>query len=255
MNPNFQTTLIGNHFIYLQEVDSTNRYGMDLLASHPQEGTVICAAHQTMGKGQAGSQWLTAPHQNLTFSVIMKPDFLANRPLYYLSKMLALALCQFLRILLPHASPCIKWPNDLLIHRQKIAGILIENLWEGSQLQYSIWGIGVNVNQWIFPSEIAPNTTSLYQQIGIEWDIEKLLEALIFQIEYYYKKLQAGEYEQIDEEYLQFLYGYRQEVNILWQGKEWTAFVEGIQPTGEIIMVIEGKRRVFGLKEMQWILN
>ena len=119
----------------LQAAASTNLDAFQWLTEKPPEGSVVWAHHQTQGRGQAGNTWQAMPGQNLTFSLILYPTFLANDQLFYLSKLTSTVLRNVLLTHLPTHDIEIKWPNDMLVNRQKIAGILIENQFEGARLK------------------------------------------------------------------------------------------------------------------------
>ena len=145
-----ETLFIGKSLLFLHEVESTNTYAMNLLRNvNPMEGTVVYTDNQTKGKGQRGAVWTSKIGQNLTLSVILKPQFLGQNNTFYLSKISALAVYDVLTdiLLTSQYDIKIKWPNDILIKHRKVAGILIENSFATNTLQYSIIGVGLNVNQ------------------------------------------------------------------------------------------------------------
>src|ERR1700741_5411456 len=145
-----ETLFIGQNLVQLDAVASTNTYAMQLLKDVKViEGTVITAENQTEGKGQRGNTWKAEPSMNLTFSVVLFPDFLSSSDHFYLSKITALALYDSLSELFDPSQHDIKikWPNDILVNEEKIAGILIENVFRLGKLQQSVVGVGLNVNQ------------------------------------------------------------------------------------------------------------
>src|SRR5687768_17275673 len=120
-----ETLFIGKNLLFLHEVESTNTYAMNLLRNvNPIEGTVVYTDHQTMGKGQRGAVWTSKTGQNITASIILKPLLTQNNT-FYLSKISALAVYDVLTDILPigQYDIKIKWPNDILVNRRKIAGI------------------------------------------------------------------------------------------------------------------------------------
>ena len=139
----------GNSVIHLTSVDSTNKYAATLLRKENiPEGTVILADVQTHGKGQGGNTWLSDKDLNLLFSLILKPDFLPAYKQFYLSMSIASGIHDCMADL--GIRSWIKWPNDILIQDKKVAGILIENTIQFQNIQTSIVGIGLNVNQVTF---------------------------------------------------------------------------------------------------------
>jgi len=150
---------IGKVYIKLNEVNSTNEYAKVLLSKNkPSEGTVIFAHYQTNGKGQFGKTWKSEKGKNLTFSIILYPNFLEAKRAYSLNQAVSLGLKDCIESQKIPVS--IKWPNDIYYHDKKLGGLLIENGLVGENINYSIIGIGLNVNQTTFSQEI-PNPTSL----------------------------------------------------------------------------------------------
>src|SRR4051812_18760955 len=145
-----ETLFIGKNILFLPETDSTNSYAIELLKNvNPPDGTVVHTARQLRGKGQRGAAWTTEPVSNLTISIIVKPAFLSLANQYFLYIVSALAVHDTTaEFLAPRQFDIkIKWPNDILVNRKKIAGILIENRITGNLINASVIGIGINVNQ------------------------------------------------------------------------------------------------------------
>lgn len=147
-------TKIGHKIIHLERVDSTNNYAANIgKEGQISHGTVILADIQTNGRGQRGNTWQSDPFSNLTMSLYLHPNAIIKQQQSSLNHIVSLALKD---VLSKHAANVkIKWPNDLLIGKQKIAGILIENQWNAYGLSASIVGIGVNLNQENFDSNLS----------------------------------------------------------------------------------------------------
>ena len=137
-------------WIELDTVDSTNNYAMALVHEGvAQHGMVVIAKHQTKGKGQRGKVWETIPDANLSFSIIVQPHFLLPAQAFQLLATTAVAIQNQLEPIIGDELK-IKWPNDLYWRDRKTGGILIENVIRGTQWQWSVIGIGINVNQTAF---------------------------------------------------------------------------------------------------------
>src|ERR1043165_3882702 len=149
--------------IRLDTVDSTNNYAMRLIdAASAGHGDVILAAEQSLGKGQRGKSWYHTPGESLMLSLIIAPNMpLSAQPVFLAAA--AVAIADVINGHLPFSKTAIKWPNDILIRDKKAVGILIENVVHGSEWQWAIIGIGVNVGQQAFPDNL-PNATSLQMQ-------------------------------------------------------------------------------------------
>lgn len=213
------TSFVGKVYHRFDELPSTNDWAAKLVAriehtspitpaegtakTKPPEGTVVRAANQTAGRGQLGSLWHSSPEENLLLSVIFYPTWLEIQAQFYMSMAVALGLKDVIGTL-GHPSlglaPFIKWPNDLYLGDKKTSGILIQNSLSGSNLQSSIVGIGLNVNQLNFPSDL-PNATSLALAYGQKLDLDVVAERLFECLEHRYLQLKAGNRSAIKAEY------------------------------------------------------
>ena len=143
--------------IWLDETDSSNdeaRRAIDSLDNL----SVVAVRCQTAGRGQGTNSWLTAPGENLTFSIVLKDFDILPKELVAISQITALSIVDFLSLYGIDAR--IKLPNDIYVGARKISGILIENSICAGKLRWSIIGIGINVNQTVFPTSL-PNPTSI----------------------------------------------------------------------------------------------
>ena len=137
-------------------------------------GLVIAARRQTAGRGQRGNSWESEPDANLTFSILFRTGLEARRQ-FELSMLVSLAVVRFVNELIAPLSARVKWPNDIYVGDRKICGILIEHSLMGRELERSIAGIGINLNQREFLSD-APNPVSVVQLSGVETDLQSALE-------------------------------------------------------------------------------
>ena len=188
----------------ITETNSTNNYAAsEMLTKRLSEGTVIVADSQNDGRGQGTNKWESEPGKNLTFSIVLYPEFLEVSRQFKLSNAISLGLADFLSGLTDGVS--IKWPNDIYIGNKKVAGILIENSIRINKISTCIAGIGLNVNQQVFVSD-APNPVSLRQITGIEYELDSLLKGLCLKIDLRYKMLLDGVLSEIDKDYAAILY-------------------------------------------------
>lgn len=179
--------------MYIERTNSTNTLMKELLVrgEWPEGERWLRTDFQSAGRGQAGNSWESAPGKNLLCSVLMsyQPSAISRQP-FYLNVLVSVAVHKVIRsVLCQQSGLCsvseavsIKWPNDIYYGDKKIAGILVENAILGSEVTYSIAGIGLNVNQTTFLSS-APNPVSLKLISGKETDIDTLMQALMAQIE------------------------------------------------------------------------
>lgn len=166
--------------IYVDETTSTNT----LLASSAKQfdhGTVLAAHRQSHGRGQRGNSWEAEPNKNLTFSLLLKPSTIVASSQFELSQIVSIAITRVLRSRLETDEVRIKWPNDIYYRDKKLVGILIENTLSGANIDQSIVGVGINVNQERFLSD-APNPVSMLNIAGKTFDLDSLLEDIVTQI-------------------------------------------------------------------------
>lgn len=255
-----ETLFIGKNLLFLTEVESTNTYAMDMLRNvNAIEGTVVYTDHQTKGRGQRGALWSSESANNVTASVVLKPQFLSIGKSFYLSKISALALYDVLAEILPDSQYDIKikWPNDILVNKRKISGVLIENVFQQYNIQYSVIGIGLNVNQTEF-GELETVATSLKKIVGKEIDTQLILEKLCIYLEKWYLILKSNRLEEINNRYQHYLFGFNEMIffrkpdNSVFKG-----VVLGVAESGKLKVfdTLSEKEIQFDLKEVSFILE
>lgn len=196
--------IIGSYIERIQEIGSTNNYAAEqLLTNRLPEGTVFVANSQVDGRGQVSNKWESEPNTNLTFSIIIYPEFLEITNQFEISKIISLGVTDFLKDKTENVM--IKWPNDIYVGKRKIAGILIENSVRINKISTCIVGVGLNINQKVFKSD-APNPISLSQVTGEKYNLHEILPEICLRINERYHQLINGEFNQIDKDYTQMLY-------------------------------------------------
>lgn len=253
-----KTLFIGKNLLFLHEVESTNTYAMNLLRNvNTIEGTVIYTDSQTKGKGQRGALWNSEIAQNITTSIILKPQFLGIENAFFLSKISALAVYDVLADILSDSQYDIKikWPNDILVNRKKIAGILIENNFNHTTIQHSIIGIGLNVNQTEF-SKFYTMATSLNMLTNTIYDRNTLLEKLCEKLEKWYLRLKEQKLDFINEAYLNCLFGLNHTLSFI-DVKEnvFDAKILGVSFNGKLIVELpDNSIKEYDIKDVKFIL-
>ncbi len=235
--------------IHLESVGSTNLHAADLLSGKKLfEPTVILADHQTEGKGQGNNRWESDSLQNLLFSVVVFPSKIKAKEQFYLSKITVIAIRELLSEQIPHVK--IKWPNDILVNKFKISGILIENTLKSDIIGTSVIGIGINVNQ----ENFTVPATSLKNESGQEFDRMTLLNRFLDVFHYWFEILTSRDFAPIDLEYYRHLYGFQQWLRFSWGGVEFEAFVEGVEADGYLALKArDGKVYKFGFREVEFL--
>lgn len=162
--------------IKVEELSSTNDYASELVRREfVADFTVVMTDFQEKGRGQRGNTWVSAAGQNLLFSVVLHPRQMPIKEQFILSQTVSIALSEVVSLYCD--SVCIKWPNDIYVGDRKIAGILIENSINKKEIETTIIGIGLNVNQLLF--EGAPNPTSLRAELGKEQNRDEILQQFL----------------------------------------------------------------------------
>ncbi len=250
-NP-IQSLFIGSRLLQLPSCHSTNAVAADLLAENSTvEGTVIVTDNQTAGKGQRGNSWESQPGKNLTLSIILKPGFLPIAKQFELTVISSLALISTLEDLGMPASK-IKWPNDIYYNGSKIAGILIENTVRAGRLEWSIIGIGFNVNQSSFET---PMATSVKLELNKEINLKRVLQKLLLRLNEYYKCLKSGGYDKLRSIYtdrLMWLNEQRTFQNNLLN-KPISGVIQGVSEEGKLIITLNNRREVFDFKALTFL--
>lgn len=254
-NNTFSTLFVGQNLIKLSAVDSTNNYLKNLTSnSEPlPEGTVIMAEHQFAGRGQLGNVWHAEPGKNLTFSLLLRPSFIAIEQQFVLNMLVCVALNDVLLKYLPDGLT-VKWPNDIYLNDKKIGGVLIENLIVGRLIKQSIIGIGLNINQLVFEGELKDRTVSIAQILQQDVNLMALLAEICTQIEQLYLKLRAGRGTNLRDLYVSRLYRLNKIARYNHNGQVFEGKIEGISETGLLrIKPIDSATVEFGFKEVAFI--
>jgi len=241
------TLFIGQNTIFLSTCHSTNDALVEMTThSNVPEGTVVITHHQTAGRGQRGNRWEAEPARNLTFSVLLKPGFLAVPRQFELNVAVALACHRLLIAYFPDRV-ALKWPNDLYYQDQKMGGILIENTVKGTQLSQSVVGIGLNVNQTQFAN---PRAVSMRNAARQAFELTEILNELLAHVEAAYLQLRAGQADELRREYLGALYAAGQPRSFRVGEAVREGAIRGVDASGRLLVEMDGKVQLFGFKEI-----
>lgn len=174
---------LGRSIYSYRSIGSTNETARRLAESGSPEGTVVIADRQTRGRGRLGRTWHSPSGVGLYFSLILRPTMPFNR-FPGLSLVAALSICRVIENM-GHLKPKIKWPNDCLIDKQKMAGILVEISAELDKISYAILGVGININHGKkdFPMNLRSRATSLALKSGQRQDRAEFLREFLREFE------------------------------------------------------------------------
>ena len=238
-------------FLHLEKVGSTNVF----LQEMPEQERISCVVFsddQTSGKGMGSNQWESSPGLNLTFSMGVDMSFLPAADQFLLSQTVPLGMLDVLDGFLP-VKAFVKWPNDLIVGGQKLAGILINSTIHGQMMGTSVIGIGLNVNQMQF-QDWPTHPVSLKMILGQEVALEPLLHQLVDAVDKRVQSLNRPEgVKEIQENYLERLYRYRTWADYEVAGRKVRRFITGIDTFGRLETLDEsGLQHVYDIKEIKF---
>ncbi|WP_204346285.1 biotin--[acetyl-CoA-carboxylase] ligase [Psychroserpens algicola] len=239
------------HIIKLDAIDSTNTFLRHLSSEKTVEDyTVVVANSQTKGRGQMGTVWDSQPNKNLMVSVFIDVSFLKIENSFYISMATSLAISNALKAF--QIKPVkVKWPNDILADQKKISGVLIENVIKNNQLQASIIGFGLNVNQTYF--EQLPSATSMHMVSGKVYHLDEVLLSVIEQLRYYIDILKTGDFQKVKDLYESELFRNNKPSTFKdVKGVLFTGIIKGVSNSGYLQVLIEDEiLKEFDLKEVK----
>lgn len=242
--------------IWYDELDSTNNEALRQILTLDNL-SVLAARAQTAGRGQRGNRWCSEPGENLTFSVLLKFGEGALPPLpahlqFNLTCVATLAVWDYLHTL--EVETRIKWPNDIYAGDRKICGMLIENGLSGASLTHSVIGIGLNLNQTVFPGELV-NPTSVARLTGQRHPLAESLERFLGHFESRLNQLYNT--ESLRTSYLKHLYRLGEACGYVdcATGESFSATITGLTPEGRLCLALpDGTVRHYAFKEVSYLI-
>ena len=243
----------GSHVIQIDRVSSTNNYAAKLLnQTKIPFGAVIMAQFQDDGRGQRGAVWQSKSGENLLFSAILDGSLMKECPPFYLSKCVAVSIKDTLSFFLKHKIH-LKWPNDVLVERRKIAGVLIESQWKGNNLFSSIIGVGLNVNQTQF--EYGFDATSMKLLSANDYDLKEVLQVLCAKLNFNFNRLLSKEYSGLQQDYLSSLYKYNEKTHFKIGDKLEEVVLKDVNENGMVSLeMLGGKIKEYDFSQARQII-
>ena len=237
--------------IHIRETESTNVYARQLLNQEKKltDFCVVCQ-HQVAGKGQLGASWQTESGKNLTFSVVLKNLKLEVQDQFKLSALVSLNLITALNNL-GFFKVQLKWPNDIISNRYKIAGILIETIIQNREVNTAIIGIGLNVNQTQFNN--LPQASSLKNIMGIHYNLNEVLHQILFEMQKIPIQLKTRNAVDVFEKYHQLLFRKQQASMFKFpDGSVQPGIIQGVKNNGSLRVLFEDEfEKEFDVKEIK----
>lgn len=228
------TKWAGKTVHFAEKTDSTNLWIKRLAEEGAPHGTLALAEFQSAGRGRLGRSWQAPERTSVMMSLLLRPEF---EPQYasMLTLVMGLAVAQAVEKL--GFAPSIKWPNDVVLSRKKICGILTEmNVNEG-KIGHVVIGVGINVNIKMFPEEMADKATSLCLEAGHDFE-RSIVPGLVMEAfeRNYDKFVQTFNLELLIEDYERILANRNQPVRVLHPVTPYEGIARGITETGELLV-------------------
>ncbi|MBR3812072.1 MAG: biotin--[Agathobacter sp.] len=230
---------------HFETIDSTNKKASLLAKEGAPHGTLVTADTQEAGVGRRGRSWSSQQGAGIYMSMVLRPDIEPNQAAM-LTLVAAIAVQKAIeKTMAPFIceGPKIKWPNDIVLNKKKVCGILTELSLKSTEIDFLILGIGINANNMSFPEELSQTASSLFLELGKEVDKEGLITEVWKQFQVYYEKfLQTKDISHFQEEYERILVNKEEKVRVLDPLGEYTGIAKGVSSIGELIVDVDGKQ-------------
>lgn len=232
-----KTKWLGNNIVYYEETDSTNIRAKLLGEQGAESGTVVFAEKQTVGKGRKGRSWVSPKGTGIWMSLLLRPKVNVQ----HVSMMTIVAALAVVKGLKESDFDCeIKWPNDIVMHKKKICGILTEISTEKEHIHYVVVGIGVNANTKKFPNNIEKTATSIYMEYKKKVARAKAATDILKAFEEYYEVfLKTEDVSALMNDYNQKLINIGNLVKIIENDHERILKSRGIDEAGALLVTNE----------------
>lgn len=228
------TKWAGKTVHFAEKVDSTNEWAKTLGKEGAAHGTLAVAEYQSAGKGRLGRRWTAPAGSSVMMTILLRPDF---EPQYapMLTVVMGLSVAQAAQRIGVDTS--IKWPNDVVVSRKKICGILTEMSVEEGNIRYVVIGVGINVNLDTLPDELADKATSLYLETGKTYDRNEMVAYVMECFEENYERfVKSGDLALLQEDYNRMLANCGQPVRVLDPLSPYEGIARGIDQKGELVV-------------------
>ena len=232
LRPLLRGTLFERNLHHFYKIGSTNTAAMAAAADGAPEGSVFLAEEQTAGRGRGANSWQSPRSTGIYCSIVLRPA-LPPSDVLVLSLATGLAVSSAIQQVDARVKLDLKWPNDVLIDRKKVCGVLTEMNAEATRVRYIVAGIGINVNQATFPKEL--QATSLRLATGSEWSRVELGAALLKSLHLEYRQLMENPdaRESILRRFAEnSSWAYGKKVRIEENGSAFEGTTEGLDPRG-----------------------
>ncbi|MTK63931.1 MAG: biotin--[acetyl-CoA-carboxylase] ligase [Methanobacterium sp.] len=233
-----KTNVIGHDIHYFNEVDSTNEVAKYLAEDGAEEGSVVVAEIQNKGKGRRGKTWISPPG-GIWMSIILRPEIPPHRA-SQLTLVTGVVVAKTIKEEL-NIDVGIKWPNDILIGKKKVCGILTEVNATMDKVNYLVVGIGIdmNVDVPMLPSDLQKGATSLKNELDTEINGALLVQKFLLNFENIYNDFKDDKFPEILNEWRAMSSTIGTSVEVRTRGKRVQGYAVGINKEGILILEME----------------
>lgn len=230
-----KTEWLGNRIYYEAEIDSTNTKAMKLAEEGAPHGTIVVTDHQMNGRGRRGRTWESPAGEAIAMTFLLRPKIDPNNA-SMLTLVAAMAVARGIEDE-TGLKAGIKWPNDVIINRKKVSGILTEMSAQADYVNHIVVGIGINVHIDEFPEELKNIATSIFLELGIKINRAALIERICEYFEAYFEVfLQTEDLSAISKQYDAYMVNRNQPVKVLDPKDTYEGTARGITTRGELLV-------------------
>jgi len=226
------TNILGRKIFYFDSLSSTMDKAMELGVKGAASGTLVLAESQNQGRGRLGRVWFSPKYKGLYLSLILRPDMLPTQA-SILTLLSAVSICEAIKTI-SGINAQIKWPNDILIHNKKLAGILTQVVAETDKINFVIIGIGINVNT--DREHLPREATSLKAEAGGSFSRVELTRELLREFERQYLIFKEKGFKRIIEEWKNLSHTLGEEVKIVCQNRKIEGTAVDLDASGALVV-------------------
>ena len=230
-----ETQWVGQRVYFYEEIDSTNTQAKRLAEEDAPSGTLVVSDCQVKGKGRRGRVWTSPKGEAIYMTILLRPQIRPDRA-SMVTLMMGLSVVQAIRNVLG-LETSIKWPNDVVLNRKKLVGILTEMSAQMDYIEYLVIGTGINANMTAFSEELKDKATSLRMEMGRPVNRAALIAESMKCFEKNYEIFEkTQDLSGLMEDYQAVLANLNQPVRVLEPGHEYSGIARGINEKGELLV-------------------
>ena len=230
-----ETQWVGQRVYFYEEIDSTNTQAKRLAEEDAPSGTLVVSDCQVKGKGRRGRVWTSPKGEAIYMTILLRPQIRPDRA-SMVTLVMGLSVVQAIRNVLG-LETSIKWPNDVVLNRTKLVGILTEMSAQMDYIEYLVIGTGINANMTAFSEELKDKATSLRMEMGRPVNRAALIAESMKCFEKNYEIFEkTQDLSGLMEDYQAVLANLNQPVRVLEPGHEYSGIARGINEKGELLV-------------------